>query len=219
MKTVLDNLSVKRQKGRISKRLLQENKACQIFRKTRISYPLIRLRAWDLLFCLIAAELWYYEVCFWNKSLWLGKLIHLKTFFFCSNSFFCFSLFSQENKFIRVASFDRGVFCYEWFWMVSHLPVFARRYPCHMLFMTWMTHHRKKIETFFFWVFFGEHSRFTGQQGKGEAISLTSLYHVHPLHRHLDISRAITADSSLVHIASSCTRTGNLWFQVQIATH
>ena len=31
-------------KGRISKRVFQENKACQIFRKTNISYPLIRTR-------------------------------------------------------------------------------------------------------------------------------------------------------------------------------
>ena len=47
-------------------------------------------------------------------------------------------------------------------------------------------------------VFFHEHSRFTGQQGKGEG-----LYHFHPLHRHLDISRAITAESSHLHIAGS----------------
>ena len=33
----------------------------------------------------------------------------------------------------------------------------------------------------FFWVFFHEHSRFTGQQGKGEAIFLSPLYHFHPL--------------------------------------
>ena len=31
-------------KGRVSKRVFQENKACQIFRKTNISYPLIRTR-------------------------------------------------------------------------------------------------------------------------------------------------------------------------------
>ena len=37
-------------------------------------------------------------------------------------------------------------------------------------------------------------------------------YHFHPLHRHLDISRAITAESSPLHIASSQIRTGNLWF-------
>ena len=33
-------------KGRISKRVLQENKALQIFRKTDISYPLIRTRTY-----------------------------------------------------------------------------------------------------------------------------------------------------------------------------
>ena len=36
---------------------------------------------------------------------------------------------------------------------------------------------------FFFsiWVFFHEHSRLTGLQGKGEGIYLTPLYHFHPL--------------------------------------
>ena len=71
------------------------------------------------------------------------------------------------------------------------------------------------IYIFFFfsmWVFFHEHSRSTGLQEKGEGISLTPHYHLHPLHRHLDISRAITAESSPLHIVSSRTRTGNLWF-------
>ena len=71
-----------------------------------------------------------------------------------------------------------------------------------------------KSDIFFFfsiWVFFHEHSRFTGQQGKGEGIFLTPLYHFHPLHRHLDISPAITAESSPLLIAGSRTRTGNLW--------
>ena len=45
-------------------------------------------------------------------------------------------------------------------------------------------------------VFFHEHSQFTGQQEKGEAISLIPLYHFHPLYRHLDITRGITAESS-----------------------
>ena len=40
-------------------------------------------------------------------------------------------------------------------------------------------------------------------KGKGRLFFLTLLYHFHPLHRHSDISRAITADSSLLHIASS----------------
>ena len=54
-------------------------------------------------------------------------------------------------------------------------------------------------------VFFHEHSRITGQQGKGKGFSVTPLYHFHPLHRHLDISRAITTGGSE-------TRTGNLRF-------
>ena len=72
------------------------------------------------------------------------------------------------------------------------------------------------LQTFFcffsIWVFFHEHSQFTEQQGKGEGICLTPLYHSHPLHRHLDIIRAITAESSPLHIAGSRTRTGNFWF-------
>ena len=59
-----------------------------------------------------------------------------------------------------------------------------------------------RIFFFSIWVFFHEHSRFAGQQGKGEAISLTPLYHFHPLHRHLDISLAITAEISPLHIAT-----------------
>ena len=72
----------------------------------------------------------------------------------------------------------------------------------------------KLTVTFFFsmWVFFHKHSRITGLQGKGEGVSLTPHYHFHPLHTHLDISREITAESSPLHIASSRTRTGNLWF-------
>ena len=62
-------------------------------------------------------------------------------------------------------------------------------------------------QLFFFviWIFFQKHSRFTGQQGKGDGISLTPLYHFHPLHRHLEISQGITVESSLHHIIS------NIW--------
>ena len=70
------------------------------------------------------------------------------------------------------------------------------------------------LNCFFFsiWVFFHEYLRFTGQQGKGEGIYLIPLYHFHPLQKPLDISRAITAESSPLHTASSRTRIGNLWF-------
>ena len=74
---------------------------------------------------------------------------------------------------------------------------------------------------FFFskWVFFHEHSRMTGLQGKGEDISLTPHYQIHPLRRHLDISWAITAESSPLHMVSSRTRTGNFGFRAQVANH
>ena len=56
---------------------------------------------------------------------------------------------------------------------------------------------------FFIWVFFHEHLRITGHQGKREAISLTSLYHFHQPHGHVDNSLAIIVESSPLHIASS----------------
>ena len=66
-------------------------------------------------------------------------------------------------------------------------------------------------------IFFHEHSRFTGHQWKEKTISLTPLYHFNPLHRYLDISRAITAESTPLHVASSWTQTGNLGFRAQVA--
>ena len=64
---------------------------------------------------------------------------------------------------------------------------------------------------FFLKVFFREHSRFTGQQEKGVVIPLIPLYHFHLLHGHLEISRAITAESSPLHINSNLIRSGNFW--------
>ena len=55
-----------------------------------------------------------------------------------------------------------------------------------------------KIYHFKVLLLFDEHSRFTGPQGKGEAISVTPLGHSPPpsppSHRHLDISQAIPAN-------------------------
>ena len=73
--------------------------------------------------------------------------------------------------------------------------------------------HVKKIGIFFFiCIFCHEHSQFTGQKGKGEAISWTPPYHFHRLHRLLEISGAIPAESSPLHITSSRSLNGNLWF-------
>ena len=74
------------------------------------------------------------------------------------------------------------------------------------------THHCSFNERNFFFTswFFSRTSAI--QDSRWEAISLTPLYHLHPLRRHLDICRAITVESSPLHIATSRTRTGNLWF-------
>ena len=55
---------------------------------------------------------------------------------------------------------------------------------------------------FFFslWVFFHEHSRFTGQQEKEAGIFLTPLYHFQPFHRDLNVGCTITAESSHVFV-------------------
>ena len=63
---------------------------------------------------------------------------------------------------------------------------------------------------FFYLGFFQEHSRITGLQGKGEGISFTPHCHFHPLHRHLDIDGAITAESLPLHIASGRALFGTL---------
>ena len=92
----------------------------------------------------------------------------------------------------------------------SKLSVFSRKYLIAMKDFSCVC---GKFWVFFsIWVFFHKHSRFTGQQGKGETISLTPLYHFHPRHRHFDISREITVESSPLHITRSWTRTGNLCF-------
>ena len=68
--------------------------------------------------------------------------------------------------------------------------------------VVWLWHLLINLYSFFF----HEHSRFTGHQKKGKGFSLTPHYHFHPLHRHLDISRAITVGSLPLHIASSQTQ-------------
>ena len=89
----------------------------------------------------------------------------------------------------------------EW-WMI-YIPLFILQNYFHIMYIGFF---------FSIWVFFHNHSRITGLQEKGEGISLTPHYHFHRLHRYLDISRAITEESSPLHIGSSWTRTENFWF-------
>ena len=72
---------------------------------------------------------------------------------------------------------------------------------------------------FSMWVFFHKHSLITGLQGKGEGIYLSSHLYFHPLHRHLEISRGITAGGWPLRIASSRTWTGTFGFRAQVANH
>ena len=64
------------------------------------------------------------------------------------------------------------------------------------------------------WLFFHKYSWLTGQQVKGEVISLNPFYHFHPLHRHLDIGWVIAVGSSPVCIAGSCNQAWNLWYML-----
>ena len=96
--------------------------------------------------------------------------------------------------------------------MLFWKPLFAKCLQC-VKKATGEVEKNAVAEGFFsIWVLFHEDSRITGLQGKREGIPLTPHYHFYPLHRHLNISRAITAESSPLHIDSSWTRTGNLWF-------
>ena len=72
---------------------------------------------------------------------------------------------------------------------------------------------------FSIYVFFQEHSRFTGQEGKEEAISLTPFYHLQLLYRHLHIIWVITAESAPLHTANSRAQTGHHKFPAKVANH
>ena len=69
-------------------------------------------------------------------------------------------------------------------------------------------YHQKTFGFFVFlffsiWLLLQEYSQFTGQQVKGEAISLYPFYHFHPFHRLLDITWVIATESSPLSIAGS----------------
>ena len=79
--------------------------------------------------------------------------------------------------------------------------------------------HLKKGFSFSIRFFFHDHSRITELQGKGEGISLTLHYHFDPLHRHVDISQAITAESSSLHILAARLEPTTFGFRAQVANH
>ena len=127
-----------------------------------------------------------YEICEIFKNTFFDE--HLRTTAFSSSSFKLdledLTVFQDLNlRFAKIKLFTT-VF-------LSNFSSFcsdASSFLCYQV---------RKLRNFLFSmsVFFHEHSRITGLQGKGEGISPTPHYHFHPLHRHLDISRAITAES------------------------
>ena len=113
------------------------------------------------------------------------------------------------------------IFSFRWMAYQRNDLSYGSHYIFHLLWRNWFKFLCKelfshKLYFFFIWVFFHEHSRITGLQGKEEGIPLTPHYHFYPLHRHLDISRAIAPESSPLHIGSSRTWTGNLWMSLWI---
>ena len=69
--------------GRISKRVFQENKSRQIFRKTNISYPLICTRTWvKKLACFIFLKHPYWDslFCLFTDHFWIHNLTDLQSY-------------------------------------------------------------------------------------------------------------------------------------------
>ena len=99
---------------------------------------------------------------------------------------------------LLIDAFDAAIAFYQIFglWSIFYVN------PLNILFCLFL----------FIRVFFHEHSWFTRQQGRREGTDSTPLYQFHPTYGHIDISREIAAGSSPLCIASSRTRTGNLWF-------
>ena len=117
----------------------------------------------------------------------------------CYIEFFLFS-----NKFL-LAEYTRLMYMHKVYVQCKYISIYKVYFHRPIIVLCILSH-----VFFSILVFFHAHSRFTGQQGKGKGIYLTPLNHFHPLHRHLDISRVITAGSSPLHISSSKTRTRNL---------
>ena len=122
---------------------------------------------------------------------------------------------SKFNLLLRYFNFDRS------FNYVSDV-VWTYFTPCSGASIVNFEHINADWEYLFFFsisVFFHGHSRITGQQGKGKGISLTPHYHFHLFHRYLDISWAITAESSHLNIGSGQTWSRTFGFWAQVAKH
>ena len=80
------------------------------------------------------------------------------------------------------------------------------------LFLHVVKHNLLFLLFFFYLAFLSRIFTIHRTAGEGEAISLYTFYHFSPLHRHLDSSWVIAAESSPLRIAGSLNRTWNLWY-------
>ena len=122
-------------------------------------------------------------------------------FFLTDNTFNIFLTLNQEKK-RKIGKILSG--------LISSMADLCLLEKAFVTSFTWLT----ASSSFFFLSGFSFTNNHDSQEsrGRGRLISVIPFYHFHPLHRHLDISQAITADSSPLHIVSSRSQTGNLWF-------
>ena len=109
---------------------------------------------------------------------------------------------SQMNHWLRVNFFM--IICSFILTLCFYLSDFFKLKRCILL--------RDLIMIFFFYLGFSFTSIHDSQDSRGGVgYVFNPLYHFHQFPRHLGIRRAIAAESSPLRIASSQTRTGNLW--------
>ena len=100
-------------------------------------------------------------------------------------------------KYTRIRGFSNPYFLVEG----QKIQVRENSYPCTSY----------PFFTFFLSVFLSITFTFRRTAGKRGMPLLTPFYYCYPLHRHLNIIRVITAESSPLHIATDWIWSGNPW--------
>ena len=97
------------------------------------------------------------------------------------------------KKFVQLS-----IYLYRYLYLISNICIYIHIYMYIYIYI-------------YIYILSGQRPRITNHRTAGEGGGHFSLptphYHFHPPHRHLDISRTITAESSPLHITSSRTQT------------
>ena len=113
-------------------------------------------------------------------------------------------IFGVHNKRLAYAQHASYTVC--WALLMKESFALTKQSTLHLYILLLLT---KALLLFVMFFFFLSAFSFTNihdlqdSRGTGKALSLTPLYHFHPVHRHLDVSLEITAEISLLHISSS----------------